>query len=101
MSFLIRGIDPRPFRELFSLGDDALKSRGMRRRRADEVPGFPCRVSLEDAAVGEEVLLVNHVHHDVQSPYRGSGPIYVRRLSERPAEFVDAVPLALARRLLS
>ena len=51
----------------------------MRRMRSDQPVGFPCRVSLEDAPVGEEVLLLPFTHQDSRSPYRASGPIFVRR----------------------
>jgi hypothetical protein len=32
--------------------------------------GFPCRVSLVDAEIGESVLLVNYEHLPAASPYR-------------------------------
>jgi hypothetical protein len=82
-SFQLTGIDHRPFEPLFELDDVRLAQMNIVRRIADASPGFPCRVSLEDAAPGEEVLLLNYTHHDVRSPYRGSGPIYVRRGARR------------------
>lgn len=33
----------------------------------DKKPGFPCRVSLTDADLGETVLLVPFHHHEVSS----------------------------------
>jgi len=33
-------------------------ARGARRVIADSTPGYPCRVSLADAAVGDELLLL-------------------------------------------
>lgn len=42
-------------------------------------PGFPCRVSLRDADVGEAVLAVQFEHHGVDSPYRASGPVFARK----------------------
>jgi hypothetical protein len=67
----------------------------------DEKPGYPCRVSLTDAEVGETVLLLPFVHHDVESPYRASGPIYVRRGARRAAPAAGEVPLMFRHRLLS
>ncbi|WP_331716765.1 DUF1203 domain-containing protein [Stenotrophomonas sp. MMGLT7] len=46
---------------------------------AAAAPGFPCRVSLEEARVGEELLLLHHMHQPAHAPYRAAGPIYVRR----------------------
>ena len=102
MSFRIEGLAPDAFQPLFSLDDEALAARGARRQIADHKPGFPCRVSLADAEPGEEVILLNWEHHPVDSPYRGSGPVYVRRSAEsafrgRPGE----VPAMLSGRLLS
>jgi len=67
----------------------------------DEHPGFPCRVSLADAAVGETVLLVAYTHHDVPSPYRASGPIFVRRNATMATPAVDEIPAMFRHRLLS
>jgi hypothetical protein len=99
MRFTIDGLDPAPFLPLFDLPAAELAARDMRRRVADETPGYPCRVSLEDAAPGEEVLLVPFRHHAVASPYRGEGPVYVRRAAR--ASYVDELPPFLAPRLLS
>ncbi len=64
-----------------------------------EKPGFPCRVSLVDRDVGEKVILLNHVSHDVANPYRASHAIFVA--DSEPAEFVDRAPPVFERRLLS
>jgi len=86
------------FAPLFPLGDEELRERGMRRLVVDSTPGFPCRVSLVDANVGERVLLLPFEHHDVASPYRASGPIFVREgaVTARPA--VNEIPDVLRRR---
>lgn len=96
-SFLLSGLDPRPFAPLFSLDEAQLAAIGARRVVADTSPGFPCRVSLEDAAVGEELLLLPFQHQAAASPYRASGPIYVRRCASgrvlAPGEVPDYVTL--------
>ena len=108
MSFLIHGLDPQQFARMFTLSDDELATIGGVRRVADSTPGYPCRVSLEDAAVGDELLLLPFEHHAVAGPYRASGPIFVRRaavaqvFAHEPSHVVlDRVPDVLARRLLS
>lgn len=101
MSYVIRGIDPAPFAPLFGLSDAALAEQGVIRMRVDSMPGFPCRVTLEDAEPGEAVLLLNHAHLPVDTPYRSRHAIFVREGAERAAVFTDTVPLQLSRRLLS
>lgn len=101
MSFQIEALPRNRFAHLFGLTDEALKAHGAMRRVADRSPGFPCRVSLEDAAAGEPVLLVNFAHLPTTTPYRSSYAIYVREdaVEARPA--INEVPAVLARRLLS
>src|SRR5262249_36969210 len=77
---------------------EALCARGM---VVDEKPGFPCRVSLEDAEVGEVVVLLNFTHHDVATPYRGSGPVFVRRGVATATPAVGEIPSMFRHRLLS
>lgn len=100
MGFRIRGLPAEPFAELFSLPGEALAARGAVRRTADHAPGFPCRISLTDAAVGDEVILTHYEHHPVDSPFRSSHAIYVRA-GERTFDAVDEVPTMLRSRLLS
>jgi hypothetical protein len=97
----LAGLDPTPFQSLFELSDDALHRLGAVRRTADSVPGFPCRVSLEDAPVGAELLLLPYEHHPARSPYRASGPIFVRRDAQRSDLAPGEVPPYVTRRLMS
>jgi hypothetical protein len=64
-------------------------------------PTFPCRVSLTDRAIGETVLLLNHVSHDVANPYRASHAIFVTEGETQAAEYIDDVPPVFATRVLS
>ena len=66
-----------------------------------EKPGFPCRVSLTDREIGESVLLLNHVSHDVTGPYRASHAIFVAEGAEEAAEYIDEVPPVFGPRVLS
>jgi len=100
MSYRITGLDPAPFRELHFLSDDALAEKGVRRMRVAEKPAAPCRISLDDAEIGESVLLVNYEHQPADTPYRQQGPIFVRETEER-FDRVGVIPPALARRTLS
>jgi len=99
--FRLIGLDPAPFGSLFDLPEPELQARGIRRVRSDAPSGFPCRVSLVDAAVGEELLLLPFEHHAVDSPYRAAGPIYVRRGAHSATLAPGEVPPYVTRRLMS
>lgn len=100
-SFQFVAADAAQFAPLFDQTDADLAQLGIRRMTVDANPGFPCRVSLTDAEVGDTVLLLPFAHHDVASPYRASGPIFVRRgaLTAQPSP--GEVPAMLLHRLLS
>ena len=100
MPYRITGLDPQPYKPLFGLSDEELADRGVVRMTVNS-PTFPCRVSLTDREMGEQVLLVNHVSHDVANPYRASHAIFVTEGAERPAEFVDEIPPVFKKRILS
>ncbi|HSE11640.1 MAG TPA: DUF1203 domain-containing protein [Rudaea sp.] len=100
MRFRITGLPYATFANLFTLTDEQLAGRGAVRRIAATKPGFPCRISLTDAEVGDEVILVHHEHHAVASPFRASHAIYVRK-DEQQYDAVDRVPPMLRSRLLS
>lgn len=91
MTFRITGLDPRPFAPLFALTDADLADRRARRVTATSDRGFPCRVSLADAAAGEQLILLHHVSHDVATPYRSAYAIYVR-CGVQQAEYVARLP---------
>ena len=98
MTFRIRGLQAEQFAHLFALPDGELAAHGALRKIADGP--HPCRISLTDAAPGDEVILVNYEHHAVASPYRMRFAIYVRR-GEETFDAVDAVPDQLRRRTLA
>jgi len=101
MGFRISGLDRDQFASLFGLSDAQLSERGIVRRVADRQPGFPCRVSLQDAEPGETLLLLNYEHLAVASPYRASHAIYVRENAQTAQPAVNEIPTVLRNRLLS
>ena len=101
MDFRITGLSTERFRHLFGLPDAELAHHRALRKTCDEKPGFPCRVSLEDAEPGEPVLLLNFEHLPVDSPYRASHAIYVREREQPSFDEVNAIPPALLPRLLA
>ena len=100
MTYVVKGIDPAPYQTLFGLSDEELADKGVVRMTVTS-PTFPCRVSLTDRAIGEKVLLLNHVSHDVANPYRASHAIFVTEGEDEPAEFVDRIPPMFEPRVLS
>jgi hypothetical protein len=100
MSFRVLGLSPEPFRPIFAMPDTQLHRLGARRVIADN-PRMPCRVSMEHAQPGEELLLLNFEHQPANTPYRATHAIYVRKLADRAYDAVDTVPDVLASRLLA
>ncbi len=98
MSFRIAGLPAETFAPLFDLSDAELRERGGVRRLASGAE--PCRVSLTDAAPGDELILVNYEHQPVASPYRGRYAVFVRR-GETRFDAMDMVPEQLRRRVLA
>jgi hypothetical protein len=101
MTFKAVALDPARFASWTRLSDDELEQRGACRRVADTQPGFPCRVSLQDAEPGEPLILLPFEHHAVDSPYRAAGPIFVRERAQRWTEALDVLPPFVRTRLLS
>ena len=101
MDFRLSGISPEPFRPLFTLAEAALAAIGVKRYVADVASGFPCRVSIDHAAIGEEVLLLSYQHQPADSPYRASGPIFVRKSAVAAYDGINKIPAPVRTRLLS
>lgn len=105
MDFRITGLPAEPFQPFFGMTDEELLAHGARRVVAtpDMTPSLPpCRVSLRDAAPGEVSILLHYPHHvSPASPYRASGPIYVREGASETASFINHVPAQQRTRLLS
>lgn len=101
MTFQITALDRARFQPLFAMTDAELRDRMAVRLTADKKPGFPCRVSLADAEIGDELILVNYEHQDTASPYRSSHAVFVRTGVEQAHPEVDEVPELLLSRVLS
>lgn len=95
MAYRITGLDAAAFADA-----DGLIAAGAVRVRASTHPGYPCRVTLEDAQPGESMLLLHHVSHDVATHFRSAYAIYVREGARQAADYVDITPPFLAHRTL-
>lgn len=101
MSFQVEALEPGRFAALFSLSDAMLAQNSARRMVVDSKPGFPCRVSLSDAEIGETVLLVNFEHQPNETPFKATHAVFVREDVEKAKPQPGVVPAGLASRLLS
>lgn len=99
--YRISGLPASHFEALFGATDAVLRERNAVRVTADRKPGFPCRITLEDAEPGETLILTHYEHQDAASPYRSSHAVYVREGAGEEATFENEVPPYLALRLLS
>jgi hypothetical protein len=100
MTYRIEGLERKAYDGLLGLPDGELAARGARRVTANSRPGFPCRVTLEDAEPGETLILFNHVSHDVPTPFRSAYAIYVRERAAEAACYVDEPPPVFKGRAL-
>jgi late competence protein required for DNA uptake (superfamily II DNA/RNA helicase) len=100
-NFKIKALSYNQFADLFLLSELELKNIGAIKMIVDEFPGFPCRVSLQDATIGEEVLLLPFQHHNTPSAYRATGPIFVRKNAIEAQVEINEIPKMLLHRLLS
>jgi len=101
MAFRITGLAPEPFQSLYGLPDQDLASFGVKRYIVDSNPGFPDRIEMKDAELGQSVLLLNHACQPAKTPYRASHAIFIREWATQAYDAVDQVPESMRIRLLS
>ncbi|MFN3226713.1 MAG: DUF1203 domain-containing protein [Hyphomicrobiales bacterium] len=101
MSFVVTGLPAERFAHLYGLSDANLAAHGAIRYTADSNPGFPDRVEMRDAELGETLLLVNHASVHQDTPYKTSHAIFVLEGARTKYRAVDTIPDVMHRRLLS
>jgi hypothetical protein len=101
MPFRITGLSPEPFRHLYGLSDAELERARVKRYVADQRPGFPDRIEMRDADIGQSLLLLNHVCQPAHTPYRATHAIFIREGAEQTYDRIDEVPEVMRNRLLS
>jgi hypothetical protein len=92
MTYRIEGLAHSDFAHLFVMNDAELAEHNAVRVIAGADKGWPCRVSLKDAKTGESLILLNHVSHDVATPYRNVYAIYVREGAADAEAYIDHMP---------
>jgi len=101
MGYTISGLSPEPFRHLYGLPDRQLDELGIKRFHVDQNPGFPDRIEMRDANVGETVLLLHHVYQPENSPYRASHAIFIREGAQDKYCVKNVVPEVMKSRLIA
>lgn len=100
-NFQFIALKDKEFNNLFLMGEEELKNIGAVKMIADKKPGFPCRVSLKDAEIGDEVISLNYQYHFVNSPYKANGPIFIRKGATTAMLDVNEIPDIIHHRYLS
>lgn len=101
MSFRIHALQADRFAPYFSMSDEELARHRALRVRADANPGFPCRVSLADAEIGETLVLLNFEHLPTASPFRAAHAIYVREHARQAELDAGEIPQQILSRPIS
>lgn len=101
MGFQIHSLPAEQFADLFTLTDAELEARQACRQIVTSKPGTPCRVSMQDAEVGETVILLNYAHQPHNSPYRASHAIFVRQNATNARIRANEVPDVIRSRIIS
>lgn len=100
MNFKITAIENK-YNYLFNLNEEDLASKGVVKMIVDKKPGYPCRVTLEDVEIGEEVILFSFEYHKTDSPYKAIGPIFIRKNAKKANLNINEIPEMLFKRLQS
>jgi hypothetical protein len=101
MAFQITALEVGQFNHLFGETTESLAKKNIQRMTVDAKPGYPCRVSLQDADVGDSVLLLNFEHQPADSPYRSAHAIFVRENTAQASDYENEIPDMLLHRMLS
>lgn len=100
-NFKFIALDHLEFDFLNDFSEQDLSKQDIIKMTVDKYPGFPCRITLEDAEVGEEVFLLNYNYHSTESPYKATGPIFIRKNKTTRDYQANVVPKMFLHRLLS
>lgn len=101
MDFTITGLPVDDFSHLFGLSDEELAFYGAKRYICDETPGFPDRIEMRDADIGEQLLLLNHTSMAKNSPYRATHAIFVLENAHQSYHAQNEIPPVMYNRMLS
>ncbi len=101
MDFQITALQADQFSHLFDLTDEELAARNACRQTVESHPGTPCRISMQDAEIGETVILFNYQHQPENSPYQASHAVFIRENAMQARFSVNEVPEVIRSRIVS
>ncbi len=101
MSFQIHALPAGDYQKYFAMDAADLAAHNAQIHVVSAKPDAPCRVRLEDAEIGERVVLVNYEHQPADSPYRSAHAIFVAEGAEQAMLDIGMVPDSLTCRTLS
>jgi len=101
VKFRIEALPAQTLQSLFTMSEPERAAHNAQLVTVEEPGSTPCRISLQDAEPGEEVILASFTHQAAHSPYHASGPIFVRRDVAQARLEPGEVPLQLKSRLIS
>lgn len=99
--FLIQPLHDDDLTRLWQLSKTELATQNAQRIEVGSKPSYPCRISLEDAEIGETVIGVPYTFNKSKSFYQASGPIFMRQNVSPYRSKRGHVPTMLLSRLLS
>ena len=86
---------------MFGLPDEELAKHGAKRYVVDTKPGYPDRIEVRDAELGEAVILLNYIHQPADNAYHASHAIFVREGAETAYDRTNEIPDAMRLRQMS
>lgn len=92
MGFQIHALNPQAFNTFYGLSDDELAKKNAKRLRVDAKPGYICRLTLEDAEIGEDVIVFSHAYQPHPTPYQGAFAIFVREHAQQCQPAPNTLP---------
>lgn len=101
MNFQFQALKHQQFTQYYGLTDEELASKGVQVYTVDSYPGYPCRVTLKESEVGKRILLLNHEHLSVNSPYRSRHAIFVEDGAQAQNVPINNVPESIKLRQVS
>lgn len=101
MSFHIHALPSSLAKQMFALSEQELLNLSAKKVMVDAFPGYPCRISLEDARIGESMILFNYPHQPNASPFRSSHAIFVREGAKQASLKAGEVPQSFKVRPIS
>jgi hypothetical protein len=101
IDFQLQALPEATFASYFKASPEQLRLEKAWMVMADANLGYPCRVSLRDAEIGEKLLAISHTHLATTSPYHACGPIFVREQAVQAVPATNEIPMMFRHRKLS